>query len=196
MRIKLERCAILFALSFPAAHGQKAWPAACCKPDVQFKVKTDKKTTPLAPPDAGMAQIVFLAATDGDFFTPPTVRFATDGAWAGAAKGASYFTVSIDVGRHTLCTARQSSAKDELEKVGTATINAEPGKTYFYQFKVVRTEVGSPERIGGSAPGTANNNMATCQNPTVDTVTFSRLKEDEARNLFRKSPVSTSTTKP
>jgi hypothetical protein len=172
------------------------WPAACGNDSTQFKVKTSKKQTELVAPEAGKALIIFTESVSGDFASDPVVRFGIDGSWAGANKGASYFAVSVAPGEHHLCAVRQSGAKSDRVNVGEATVKAEAGNVYYYDFKITRTAVGSPrENGGGGLPGTPHD-MTAKEAETVDTVAFVVLDEKEGKHLINVSPQSTSTAKP
>jgi hypothetical protein len=176
------------------------WPAACGKEDVQFKVKTDKKQPVPSAPDAGKAQIIFVETVKGPFGTAPVARFGVDGSWVGADRGTSYFVVSVDPGEHQLCASRQSAARSEREDVGKATVRAEAGQVYYYEFKIDRIEIGTRKRgdgggagMGGTLPNTPD--MTARDLPTTDSVDFTTLTEDEGKNLVKTAAVSTSVPK-
>jgi len=183
-------------LSATIQSSASTWPDACGKDSTQFKVKTSKKQAELVAPEAGKALIIFTESVSGDFGTDPVARFGIDGSWAGANKGASYFAVSVDPGEHHLCAVRQSGAKSDRINVGEATVKAESGNIYYYDFKITRTAVGSPrENGGGGLPGTPHDMTARVPD-TVDSVAFVALDEKEGRHLLNVSPQSTSTAKP
>jgi hypothetical protein len=124
------------------------------------------------------------------------VRFAVDGKWVGADRGASYFAVSVPPGPHTICTERQSSIHDEKDEGGMSTLHAEAGKTYFYEARVVRTEVGAAARQGGSSlPGQYPGSMTAKENPTMDSVVFKDLSAEEGPAHLNHLSLSTSTVK-
>ena len=189
---------ILILAATAACHAQdmKAWPDACGKDAVQFKVKTEKSNATNVTPEAGKAMIVFVENLDGDFMSAPTSRFAMDGNWVGASKGSSYVAVSIDPGTHHLCASRQSSIHDEKVNVGLVTLNAEAGKVYFYEFTIKRTEIGNASLQGGnSLPGQYPGSMTAKSHPTVDSVDFKELSAEEGQTAQRKLPVSVSVQK-
>ena len=188
----------IFAISLSATIQAAAstWPDACGKDSTQFKVKTSKKQAELVAPEAGKALIIFTESVSGDFASDPVARFGIDGSWAGANKGASYFAVSVAPGEHHLCAVRQSGAKSDRINVGEATVKADAGNVYYYEFKITRTALGSPkENGGGGLPGTPHD-MTAKQPETVDTVAFVALDEKEGRHHMSVSPQSTSTAKP
>ena len=183
-------------LSATLQASASTWPDACGKDSTQFKVKTSKKQAELVAPESGKALIIFTESVSGDFASDPVARFGIDGAWAGANKGASYFAVSVAPGEHHLCAVRQSGAKSDRINVGEATVKAEAGNIYYYDFKITRTAVGSPkENGGGGLPGTPHD-MTSREPESVDSVAFVALDEKEGKHLMNVSPQSTSTAKP
>ena len=185
------------ALSVVGRASASTWPDACGKDSIQFKVKTTKKQTEFATPEAGKALIIFSESVSGEFASGPIARFGVDGSWVGADKGASYFAVSLTPGVHHLCAVRQSGAKSDKVDVGEVTLTAEAGNVYYYDFKITRTPIGSPkERGGGGLPGTTPHDMTAAEPETVDSVAFVALDETEGRHRMNVSPQSLSTAKP
>jgi hypothetical protein len=175
--------------------------AACGKDMVQFKVKTDKKQPLPADPEPGKAQVIFVEAVKGAFGTAPTTRYAVDGGWVGANRGASYFVVSVDPGQHHLCASRQSSIKAEKENVGITDLLAGAGQVYYYEFKIVRTEIGTLKTADGGGAGAGGllpntPDMTARQLPTVDSIEFTTLSDDEGRSRIKVTPLSTFVAKP
>jgi hypothetical protein len=204
MRREIKVLVVAFAAMLAGTARAEVWPAGCGKDDVQFKVKTDKKSLVPGAPEAGKAQIIFVESVKGPFGTAPVARFGVDGTWVGANRGTSYFVVSVDPGEHQLCASRQSAAKSEREDVGKATLHAEAGQVYYYRFKIERIEVGILKRadggasgLGGGGGGMVGNtpNMTARDLPTTDLVDFTALSDDEARNLMNTATVSTSVPK-
>lgn len=187
----------LIAVTLSAATQASAanWPDACGKDSVQFKVKTNKAQSELVVPEAGKALLVFTETVSGPFGSAPIARFGVDGSWAGANKGGSYFAVSVAPGEHHLCAVRQSGAKSDKANVGEATVNAQAGNVYYYDFKLTRTAIGSPrENGGGGLPGTPHD-MTAKEPETVDSVAFTTLDEKEGQQLIGHSPQSISIAK-
>jgi hypothetical protein len=204
MRGEIKVLLVAFAAMLAGTARAEVWPAGCGKDDVQFKVKTDKKSPVPGAPEAGKAQIVFVESIKGPFGTAPVARFGVDGTWVGANRGTSYFVVSVDPGEHQLCASRQSPARSEREDVGKATLHAEAGQVYYYQFKIDRIEIGSRTRadggaagLGGGGGGMVGNtpNMTARDLPTTDSIDFTTLSEDEARDLMKTAAMSTSAPK-
>ncbi len=104
-------------------------------------------------------------------FSNATVRFGSDGAWAGATKGRSYFTVSLDPGVHHLCANWQSALPPVEKHAGATSFTAEAGKTYYFSAAV------------------------TVTSQSVATFGFSQLNEDEGKYRVKLARVSTFTTR-
>jgi hypothetical protein len=200
MRREIQVLVVAFAAMLAGTARAEVWPAGCGKGDVQFKVKTDKKSPVPGAPEAGKAQIVFVESVKGPFGTAPVARFGVDGTWVGANRGISYFVVSVDPGEHQLCASRQSPAKSEREDVGKATVHAVAGQVYYYQFKIERIEIGFRRTadgggagMGGTLPNTPD--MTARDLPTTDSVDFTALTEDEWKNVVKTAALSTSVPK-
>src|SRR5579875_3797645 len=89
---------ILLTSSFAfTARAAVVLPDACGKNEVKFDVRAEKSSSSPASPGEGQAQIVFLETLHkpANVLVKPTVRFGVDGAWVGASKADSYFTVSV-----------------------------------------------------------------------------------------------------
>jgi hypothetical protein len=194
--MKFTIAIFVVTLSATLQAAASTWPNACGKDSTQFKVKTSKKQAELVAPEAGKALIIFTESVSGEFASDPIARFGVDGSWVGANKGASYFAVSVAPGEHHLCAVRQSGAKSDRVNVGEATVKAEAGNVYYYDFKITRTPIGSPKESGGGGlPGTPHD-MTAKEPETVDTVAFVALDEKEGKHLMNVSPQSVSTAKP
>jgi hypothetical protein len=136
---------LLFASLLPAvqAKAKTILPDACGDDSVKFDVKTKKDQPPLAPPEAGKAQIVFVGTIpyESIMVSWPAVRYGVDGAWAGANKGNTYFVLNVNPGVHNLCVALQDPPYGMSKSVvDMASFTAEAGKVYFYEarFGVVK----------------------------------------------------------
>ena len=200
MRTGTRSGVVVLLLMLAGMARAQMWPAACGKEDVQFKVKTDKKPPVPGSPETGKAQIIFVEAVKGPFGTAPVARFGVDGAWVGADRGTSYFVVSVDPGEHQLCASRQSAARSERQDVGKATLHAEAGQVYYYEFKIDRIEIGTRRTADGGGAGMGGNlpntpDMTARDLPTTDSVDFTTLTEEEGKSLVKTAAVSTSVPK-
>jgi hypothetical protein len=134
-------CASLF--SSMCARAKTILPDACGDDSVKFDVNTKTSKSLPAPPASGKAQIVFIENENhmvGPFMSA-TVRFGMDGAWVGANKSNSYFTMTVDPGVHHLCASWQSVMGRVEKNVDVASFTAEPGKIYYFaaDVKVIPT---------------------------------------------------------
>ena len=115
-------------------------PDSCGSDGTTFSVKTKKDQPAPAAPEAGKAQIVFIenfAQNNGACIDcKVTTRVGVDGAWVGADHGNSYFAYGVPPGEHHLCADWQSALGRLKKKVGLASMDAEAGKTYYYQIRV------------------------------------------------------------
>ncbi|MGD0903613.1 MAG: hypothetical protein ABR924_11800 [Terracidiphilus sp.] len=107
---------------------------ACGDGRINFNIKTEKKQPEPAPPAAGKAQIVLIETLNkcpgcGN----PSIRFGMDGAWVGANKGNSYFTLDVAPGEHALCVALQSSGSGAIHRLGPVRLTAEAGNVYYFE---------------------------------------------------------------
>ncbi len=128
--------------AFLACAGQAqatTLPDACGDDKVKFDFKTEKNQPAPAPPEPGKAQIVFVENENQMIgpFMYATVRYGMDGAWVGANKGDSYFTVTVDPGVHHLCASWQSAIHMLKKNIDVAFFTAEPGKVYYFAAQVL-----------------------------------------------------------
>ena len=134
--------ALLFFFSAAAfAQNQTliaAAEAACGPMDVQFEVHPSKEQ-PLTQPDPGKSLVYVIEEFDRAIneWVSPTLRMGLDGKWVGAVKGDSYLALSVDPGEHHLCTNWQSSVKRLSSKVAFTSLNAEPGKIYYFRARII-----------------------------------------------------------
>jgi len=121
-------------------------PDACGNEKVSFKIQLRKNAPAPAAPEAGKAHVVFIEKSQ----KPPAIigcidcndvtRFGVDGAWVGATKDNSYFSISLEPGVHHLCAVRG-------KEVDAEPLTVEAGKTYYFQveYKAVGKQYGTPE---------------------------------------------------
>jgi Protein of unknown function (DUF2846) len=85
----------------------------------------------MAQPEPGKALIYFVQETGaGNCLGACVTRIGLDGAWVGAFRHNSYFSVSVDPGEHHACVSLQSvTALGKLEAF--AHVTAEAGKVYY-----------------------------------------------------------------
>jgi hypothetical protein len=156
-------------------------PDACGNDKVSFDIRLQKN--PPAPPaaDPGKGQVFFIEKSR----KPPAIigcldcntmtRFGVDGAWVGATKDNSYFTISLDPGVHHLCGVRG-------KEIDAEPLTIEAGKSYYYQveYKAEGTQYGTPDHP----------NYQVKKN-----VAFSMLNEDDGKYRVKVSALSVATPK-
>jgi hypothetical protein len=175
--VALLSASLLAALQ---ARAKTILPDACGDDSVKFDVSTQKSQPPPAPPVDGKAQIVFIETLDGCFGCgTPTSRFGMDGAWVGANKGSSYFTMDIAPGEHHLCTDWQSVFGKLKQKVGLTSFTAEAGKVYYYEAKV--TMIAHQYGFGPNSSREVDKDLV-----------FGQLSDDEGKYRVKASAVAAS----
>ncbi|MGA3131106.1 MAG: hypothetical protein ABSD59_09920 [Terracidiphilus sp.] len=107
--------------------------ASCGDSQASMAVKLDKSQHMLKQPEPGKARVYFFQ----DSFSG---RIGLDGAWAGAVRGHSYFTVSVEPGEHHLCVSVDEGTERPFELTH---FTAEAGRVYYFRGRVVPTEVGA-----------------------------------------------------
>ncbi|HEY0702501.1 MAG TPA: DUF2846 domain-containing protein [Candidatus Acidoferrales bacterium] len=126
MKTLLLLFVLFVALAIPSlahAQDQAALTAAGCgAKDIQFEVKTDKKSHPKGQPEPGKALVYVFNTITGISPGYPNSRVGVDGTWVGANHKKSYFYFSVAPGTHNLCTDRQL----------VTTFTAEPGQAYYF----------------------------------------------------------------
>jgi hypothetical protein len=123
-----------------AQNGPKDVPAACGAMKTTFDASVDSGSQGLKSPPERRALVYFIQddglAVMGNGDQHFTIRMGMDGAWAGAAKQSSAYSVAIDPGEHHLCASVQSSLP--VGKILTlAHFKAEPGKIYYFRTRFV-----------------------------------------------------------
>lgn len=132
-------CGFLFCSEYIHAT---VLPDACGKGNVNFSVTTQPGAAAPDNPKTNEAQIVFIETIEKEGMglcigCGVTTRFGVDGSWVGANNGGTYFVYDVPAGEHHLCANWQSRLSMFNKNVGVAEVNAEPGKVYYFEAKVV-----------------------------------------------------------
>jgi hypothetical protein len=127
-------CASMVPASQAFAKSKAILPEGCGDDSVQFDVTQEKENPAFAAPPEGKAVIVFSESMPSEQKMKTTTRFGVDGTWAGATKGDSYFTLTVEPGAHNICASMQS-APSRMKKQFTqlATLTAEAGEVYYFE---------------------------------------------------------------
>jgi hypothetical protein len=180
MQPKLGVMLLCMSLVYVAQARATVLPDSCGDDKVKFDVATKKKQPVPAGPATGKVQIVLIETLDGCVTCgTATTRFGMDGAWVGANKGSSYFTVEVAPGDHHLCTDWQSDFDFLKQKVGLISFTAEAGKVYYFEAKVAIV-------THQDGPGT-NSNLVTDR-----TLALAQLSSDDGKYRVKLSKLSTS----
>jgi hypothetical protein len=101
-------------------------------------VKLDKSQHTISPPEEGKARIYFIQDVAAPILVVnPTTKLAVDGAWVGANRGNSYFSVSVEPGERHLCASSWYSRTSQ--RVELASLTAEEGKIYYFRTRLIVT---------------------------------------------------------
>lgn len=156
----------LVVASLAAAQcGAASLPSACGNDKVTYDVSTQAGQPVPPSPAEGKARIVIVEVKYG---LDVTARIGLDGQWIGADKGDSYFALDVSPGVHHLCANWQSSLQSRDRQVGLLAFNAEAGKVYYFEVKVIMSKY-------------------------FEDFTFAPLNEDEGRYLVTMDKLATAT---
>ncbi|MFY9853800.1 MAG: hypothetical protein WAK26_08000 [Terracidiphilus sp.] len=126
--MKVALVALLFAASAFAQNPSVVATAACGPKDAGFIAGLDRSQHSIVQPEPGKARVYFIQEAG------VKVVFWMDGAWVGANKTNSYFSVTVEPGEHHVCTNVQSILG---HPVGLAHFTAEAGKIYYISARVL-----------------------------------------------------------
>lgn len=133
--MKIIMLALLFGLSCLAHAETGNLPAACGQKDTSFEVKLDKSQHPAASPESGTAQVYFIQDLGPRNYIA-VVKVGLDGAWIGANKDNSYFSVSVAPGVHHVCENVMSHFAMYGRLTELADFTAAPGKIYYFRARL------------------------------------------------------------
>jgi hypothetical protein len=126
--------AMMILATSALAQGSSVRPmSACGIKDVTFEVKLDATRHTPAKPDSGKALMYFIQddGLSGDH-QHYVLKIALDGAWVGAYKNNSYFSVPVEPGVHHVCVEVQSDYPVG-NLIALAHFTAELGQTYYFR---------------------------------------------------------------
>lgn len=174
--MKIVFVVMIFAASASAsALGPSFRAAQACGPrDASFRVTLDESQPTLKPAEPGKATVYFVL-DDGPWgqYQHYVLKVGLDGAWVGAYKRNSYFTVSVEPGEHHVCANVQSNSSAGT-LLALAHFTAEPGKVYYF-----RTQFLAGTRA---------------LYPAQSLLALDPLDSDEAKYLIASYPLSVSQT--
>jgi hypothetical protein len=132
--LKIVIVVLLFAVSAVAQNSSAAAPAACGSMSVSYAVKLDGSQRTLAQPEPGKARLYFMQDSLGIGGAVVTM-IGVDGAWVGANRNSSNFSVSVEAGEHHLCVNPKSMMAGR--SVELAHFTAEAGKVYYFRTRTI-----------------------------------------------------------
>lgn len=123
--------------------------SACGPAHVQFVIKTSNSDHPqLALPDPGKALVYVVEDQKFKVVNDVTTRIGVDGTWVGANRGNSYFSFSVEPGKHHLCADWISGFLPGGRLVSLTSFTAESGAVYY-----LRTRTSSSPPSGKAGDG-------------------------------------------
>ncbi len=150
--------------------------SACGPSNVQFAIKIDANGHQLEPPNPGKALVYVVEDQKFKVVNDVTTRVGMDGTWVGANRGNSYFSFSVEPGKHHLCADWISGFLPGGRLVALTSFTAESGAVYYLR---VRT---SASPTSGKAGAGAS-------------IDLDLVNEDEGRLLVASSGLSLSQQK-
>jgi hypothetical protein len=140
--MKIALIVILLTVSAFAQDPSSRVAPACGPQNVSFDVKLDNSKHAIAQIDPGKAQAYFIQDKGVASFGiggAVVSMIGIDGAWVGANKNDSYFSVPVEPGEHHVCSNVESRWEHPMELTH---FMAEPGKVYYFRERVVPTPYG------------------------------------------------------
>jgi len=123
--------AVLLAIVFTAPLTAWCAPssaAACSADPVSFNISLDDARHQLEQVEPGKARIYFIQNL-GPHNYVNVIQVGLDGAWVGANRNNSWFSVSVDPGQHQVC-------ETYGKLVEIADLKAKPGHVYYFRARI------------------------------------------------------------
>ena len=145
---------VVFLFSFTAFAqdlSSAAAESACGPSNVQFAIKTNNNVQhQLAQPDPGRALVYVIEDQKFKVVNDVTTRIGVDGAWVGANRGNSYFSFSVEPGKHHLCTDWISDFLPGGRLVSLTSFTAESGEVYYLRARTSASPTSGKAGSGAS----------------------------------------------
>ena len=133
--MKIALIALIFATSAFTQNSSNSFPSTCGPRKASFDVQLDNSRHTLASTEAERAQVYFIQNL-GPHNYIGVINVGMDGAWVGANKNNSYFSVSVAPGEHHICENVKSRFSAYGRLVELATFTAKAGKTYYFRARL------------------------------------------------------------
>lgn len=137
--MKFVLVTLLLAASALAQQKPAALQAACGPKKASFDVQLDKSQHLQAQPETGKARVYFIQNL-GPLNFIGVINVGLDGAWVGANKNNSYFSVSVMPGEHHVCEKVKSHIFVYGQLVELSNFTAQAGGIYYFRARLVEGE--------------------------------------------------------
>jgi hypothetical protein len=175
--MKIILTVFLFSVSaFTQNLSVTAAESACGPGNVQFIIKTNNNEHQLAQPDPGKALVYVVEDQKFKVVNDVTTRIGLDGAWVGANRGNSYFSFSVEPGKHHVCADWISGFLLNGRLVSLTSFTAESGEVYYLRARTSASPTSGKAGAGAS-------------------IDLDLVNEDEGRLLVASSGLSLSQQK-
>ncbi len=177
----MKTVAVLFLFSISALAQDLsvvAAESACDPTNTRFSLttKANKGQQPILRPDPGKALVYVVEDQKFKVVNDVTTRVGVDGAWVGANRGNSYFSFSLEPGKHHLCADWISDFVPSGRLVSLTSLNAESGEVYYLRARISASPTSGEAGAGAS-------------------IDLDLVDEDEGRLLVASSALSISQQK-
>lgn len=133
--MKITLLALLFTVSASAYAASRALPSACGTGKANFQVTLDNSQHTPAPAEPGKARVYFIQNL-GPHNYIAEINVGMDGAWVGTNRNNSYFSITVDAGKHLVCENVKSHFSTYGRLVELADFDAKPGKVYYFRARL------------------------------------------------------------
>jgi hypothetical protein len=124
--------------------------SACGPGNVQFAIKTNNHDHSVAQPDPGKALVYVVEDQKFKVVNDVTTRIGIDGTWLGANRGNSYFSFSVEPGKHHLCTDWVSGFLPNGRLVSLTSFTAASGEIYYFRARTSASPTSGKAGAGAS----------------------------------------------
>jgi hypothetical protein len=164
----------LFSVSaFAQDFSVTAAESACGPSNIQFAIKTNNNEHRFSQPDPGKALVYVVEDQKFKVVNDVTARVGIDGTWVGANRGNSYFSFSVEPGKHHFCTDWVSGFLPNGRLVSLTSVTAEAGAIYYLRIRTSASPTSGKAGAGAS-------------------IDLDLVNEDEGRLLVASSELSRS----
>jgi Protein of unknown function (DUF2846) len=147
--MKIAPIAIAFATFLFAQSSRAQLPQSCGPKGSGFNIELDSTQHSVRQPAPGKAQVYFIQDVGPpNWLYAYVINVGLDGAWAGANKNNSYFSVSVEPGEHHVCENVKSRFSVYGRLVEATDFAAEAGKIYYFRARLTFGEAAPSLELG------------------------------------------------